>query len=219
MKTCVQIIASTCACCLILIFSGCENDGLNHNFGNNDPNLILALGDSITAGYGVSGAEAYPSQLARMTGQNVINAGVNGALSWDAPPRFESYITQYNPGYVLILYGANNVTYRSTEDTPETLLAIALRAKELRMIPVMATLPTAYRDADHATETGLLNERIRALARSNNIRLADLERDFGDNRALVSSDGLHPTAEGMRIIAISFMTAMQSRVGGRPGRK
>ena len=42
---------------------------------------VLALGDSLTAGYGATPAESWPARLAELTGWQVINEGVNGDTS------------------------------------------------------------------------------------------------------------------------------------------
>ena len=42
---------------------------------------VIALGDSLTYGYGASPETAYPSVLAEMTRWSIINAGVNGDTS------------------------------------------------------------------------------------------------------------------------------------------
>lgn len=54
--------------------------------GNNDKRYgkiakgttVLALGDSLTAGYGAAAGADYPAQLANKTAWNIINGGVSG---------------------------------------------------------------------------------------------------------------------------------------------
>ena len=48
---------------------------------------VLALGDSLTSGVGASADTAYPTLLAARTGWNVINAGVSGNTSAQAPQK------------------------------------------------------------------------------------------------------------------------------------
>lgn len=42
---------------------------------------VIALGDSLTFGYGADKNQSYPVKLATKTGWNVINAGINGDTS------------------------------------------------------------------------------------------------------------------------------------------
>jgi hypothetical protein len=52
---CLGMVAS------LLGLVGCEEDDDPHDFGDNDPQLIVALGDSLTYGSGQSRAESYPA--------------------------------------------------------------------------------------------------------------------------------------------------------------
>ncbi len=68
------------------IILGCERDGSSsaasgHDFGPNDRDLAVAIGDSITAGFGIGGAAAYPAQLSARSGKTGVNMGVSGQTS------------------------------------------------------------------------------------------------------------------------------------------
>ncbi len=192
----------------LLVFghSGCESSKKTpHDFGENDPNTILCVGDSITYGYGVPSAQSYPNQLAHLLARRVINAGVSGEKSWEGRDRFASLLDRHKPGYVLILYGANDVIFQQTTGTIDNLRFMVEAARARQVLPIVATLTPAF--GSHAymqQEISNLNPRIRQFASAERIRLADLERTFKNDPALLLSDGLHPNAEGMRIIALTF---------------
>ena len=57
---------------------------------------VIALGDSLTYGYGVSTDTAYPTVLAELSAWNIINAGVNGDTSADVLQRIQSDMTRAN---------------------------------------------------------------------------------------------------------------------------
>lgn len=72
---------------------------------------VIALGDSLTYGYGANTETAYPTILSNLTGWKVINAGVNGDTSAEALSRVDEVIAQ-NPKLVLLGIGGNDVLQR-----------------------------------------------------------------------------------------------------------
>ncbi len=202
-----NVTAWTMAILVAVGFSACElNKSSSHDFGNNDPNTILCIGDSITYGYGVSSGQSYPAQLAAMLGRRVINAGRRGELSGGGRARFERLLDQHKPGYALILYGANDVSYGRTGGTTDNLRQMIRAAKARQIIPIVATLtPTDRSHSYMQSEIANLNPRIRQVACEERSKLADLEKAFDNNTGLLLSDGLHPSAEGLRIIALTFL--------------
>lgn len=85
---------------------------------------VVALGDSLTFGYGSSANHDYPSLLAKKTGWQVINAGVNGDTSADVLARLDDVIAK-NPDLVLLGVGGNDVLKRiAPKTTQDNLLKI-----------------------------------------------------------------------------------------------
>lgn len=70
---------------------------------------VLALGDSLTAGAGVTPSEAWPSLLANRTGWLVINGGVSGDISGEALQRLPALLEEHKPALVLVLLGGNDM--------------------------------------------------------------------------------------------------------------
>lgn len=77
---------------------------------------VVALGDSLTYGYGANPKTAYPTVLAELSKWNVVNAGVNGDTSADVLTRVKE-ITEQNPDLVLLGVGGNDVLQRIAPDT------------------------------------------------------------------------------------------------------
>ena len=78
--------------------------------------VIMCVGDSITAGYGVTAP--YPSQLQSMVGgkATVVNKGLNGEMTTGGLSRLNGYMLEVKPQYVLILEGANGPTTPEADD-------------------------------------------------------------------------------------------------------
>lgn len=77
---------------------------------------VVALGDSLTYGYGANPKTAYPTVLAELSKWNVVNAGVNGDTSADVLTRVNE-VTEQNPDLVLLGVGGNDVLQRIAPDT------------------------------------------------------------------------------------------------------
>jgi acyl-CoA thioesterase-1 len=74
---------------------------------------IVAVGDSLTAGFGVDESEAYPAQLQRkLAGDgyyfNVVNAGVSGETSSGTLTRIKWVISNLKPDIIILETGAND---------------------------------------------------------------------------------------------------------------
>ncbi len=177
-----------------------------HDFGDNDPNVILALGDSITRGTPyVASDKTYPAQLQAMLGRTVINAGVGGARSRDGVARINDLLQRYKPGYVLIMYGANDVMVRSPEEITNNLLTIAHAATETKTIAILATVTPV--DGPRIGRKNFilnLNDVIKARAAESGYPVADVATAFGWEGQYLHSDGLHPNSAGLGVVAQEF---------------
>lgn len=192
--------------------AGCEGNSEGHiwdgfDFGSNDPYVYVAMGDSITAGYGLNSAgDAYPYKLSSMLGKTVVNDGVSGSLSSYGADNVYSVLGSYQPGYVLILYGVNDLLHGySIDSVLDNLRTMIAAAKANQTIPVVATLTPVF-DSHEFIEGDVveLNTVIRQLGIEENVYVADLEYAFNWDPAYIDSDGLHPNSDGHDLIALTF---------------
>ena len=73
----------------------------------NDNDVIVAFGDSLTAGYGASKGNSYPDVLAQKIDRPVVNLGLSGDTAANAPTRLNEVLAE-EPYMVLIEFGAND---------------------------------------------------------------------------------------------------------------
>ena len=71
--------------------------------------VVLALGDSLTFGAGVTPDQAWPTLLAGKTGWQVINGGVSGNTSGDALERLPELLEEHRPVLVIVTLGGNDM--------------------------------------------------------------------------------------------------------------
>ena len=94
--------------CLLFVV-GCSS-GSNDTLSQLQPGqTILAFGDSLTEGKGVSKSHSYPSHLQHLTGFTVINDGISGSVSSEGVARLEASLEKYQPSLVIICYGGNDI--------------------------------------------------------------------------------------------------------------
>jgi len=195
---------------LSLLLAGCEDskshlaDG--HDFGSNNPTLYVAFGDSITYGSGVSAPDSYPSKLGGMMMRTVINEGYPGAESYVGAELVQQILDDYKPGFLLILFGVNDLIMGHGEDEAiGNLRYICQAAINNKTIPVIATLtPVAGEHHIWASGVDRLNALIRLLAADMNVAIVDLDAAFNWDVAYLQDDGLHPNVLGYNLMAITF---------------
>ena len=97
---------------------------------------VIALGDSLTYGYGASPETAYPAVLAEMTRWSIINEGVNGNTSADVLARTDQIISK-NPDLVLLGVGGNDVLQRIHPETTRANITETIGKLKSANIPVV----------------------------------------------------------------------------------
>lgn len=194
------------------LLSACDGGGgggesyKNFDFGDNDRNKVVALGDSITKGGTCDGDGApYPRRIADITGLNVINAGVDAEQSSRSAARTGGVLRKYKPGFLLILTGHNDAIFgRDYNAVIGNLRSIVRQAKNNKTVPIIATLLPISAPRSFATGPAEeYNVGIRQMAKEEGAKLVSLDREFGSSGDL-QCDGLHPNDQGTAVIANAF---------------
>jgi acyl-CoA thioesterase-1 len=198
---------------LPMLLSACLSSGggggqkySKFDFGDNDRNKVVAMGDSITSGFVCDDeTAAYPQRIASMTGLSVVNAGVSGEQSGGCAGRTPRTLDQHKPGFLLILTGHNDAIFdRDVNGVLGNIRSMIQAAKGRKTIPIVATLVPIGSPRTFATGPALAySDGIRALAKEEDVPLVDMEKEFGSDDSL-QCDGLHPNDKGSAIIAAAF---------------
>ena len=166
---------------------------------------ILAIGDSLTEGYGLEEADAYPALLQQRLladgyRYKVINAGISGETTSGLRSRIDWAIT-LAPDIVIIETGANDAL-RGIDPTliKDNIEAVILTLKE-REIPIILAGMRIYRNlgADYATAFENIYPNLAKV--HDLIYMPFFLKDIAGNPGLNQQDGMHPTFEGYRIIS------------------
>ena len=167
--------------------------------------VIVALGDSLTAGLGVAADEAYPARLeARLAregyGYRVVNAGVSGDTTAGGLRRVD-WVLRPKPEIVIVALGANDgLRAQSPQAMRENLATIVrrLQAAGARVLLAGMRLPPNY-GAEYTKEFQAVFPEV---ARSTGVAFMPFLLDgVAADPRLNQPDGIHPTAAGQQVIA------------------
>ena len=166
--------------------------------------LILAFGDSLTAGAGVSADQSYPALLAQRLkvegyAYRVVNAGVSGDTTAGGLRRVD-WALRLRPDIVILELGANDALRgQDLGGVRANVEQLVARFQEggARVLVAGMQLPPNY-GPRYGGEFQRLFEEV-ARRRGAALMPFFLEGVGGDPR-LNQFDGLHPTAEGYRVI-------------------
>lgn len=99
-------------------------------------NTVLALGDSLTYGYGASPAESYPAQLQKLTGWEIINGSISGDTSAQALSRLPALL-QRKTKLVIISIGGNDFLRKLPEAETRNNIAEIIESVQKENIPAV----------------------------------------------------------------------------------
>ncbi len=175
--------------------------------------ILVAFGDSLTAGLGAAPGASYPDYLqslieAKRYPWRVINAGVSGDTSTDGVARLPG-VLEYKPEIVILELGANDglrgIPVDATRENLEQII-ITLEHAGPKTVLAGMTLPPNY-GPDYIKP---FEKVFTGLAAKYKLTLIPfLLAGVGGNPALMQQDGLHPTAEGNRRVADNVMRALE----------
>jgi acyl-CoA thioesterase-1 len=173
-----------------------------------EPKKIVVLGDSLVAGYGLAPGEAFPEKLQEMLVENgysveIVNAGVSGDTSTAGLARLDWSVGD-DADAVIVELGANDALRGiSPQLTGDNLEAIVSRLKGRDIEVVLAgmlappNMGAAYADK--------FNPIYPDLAGEYDLLLYPFFLDgVAANEALNQDDGMHPTADGVKLIVERF---------------
>jgi lysophospholipase L1-like esterase len=177
---------------------------------------VLALGDSLTAGYGLSPDEAWPAHLAARTGWKVVNGGVSGDKAGDALARLPALMDAHAPRLVLVTLGGNDMLRKLPEvQTRGDLLRIVELARGRNARTVLLATPKP-------SVAGAVFQSLSAppfyaeVAKESQVPLiADAVPEVLSNPEF-KLDPLHPNAEGHVALAGRVFDALRKLGYVRP---
>jgi acyl-CoA thioesterase-1 len=175
--------------------------------------IIVAFGDSLTAGFGADPGSSYPDFLQKELDRRglkwrVVNAGVSGDTTTDGLNRIDEVLS-YHPAIVVLEFGGNDglrgLPLQNTRANLDQMIGLLQKAS-VRVVLAGMTLPPNYGPDYIRPFEAMYTE----LASKYNIpRIGFLLAGVGGHPRLMQRDGLHPTAEGNAIVARTVFKSLE----------
>jgi len=165
------------------------------------------MGDSITEGWARTGAAFFAAN-------GYVGRGISGQVTAQNLLRFQQDVIALHPKVVHIMIGTNDIAGNAGPTTYENIqnniMAMVQMARANKIAVVLATIPPSAdfpwrRGMEPASKIIKMNEWIRDYAKREDLVLADYHKALanpeGGFRAEWSADGVHPNAEGFKILS------------------
>jgi acyl-CoA thioesterase I len=187
------------------------------------PVKMVVLGDSLSAGLGLSASAAFPARLqkalkAKGIEVDMINAGVSGDTTSGGRDRLDWSVPEGTEAVILEL-GANDalrgidpkVTHAALTD-----ILTRLKARKIAVLLCGMLAPPNY-GADYSAR---FNAIYPELAKAFQVPLYPFFLEGVATEAkLNQTDGLHPTAEGVDTIVKNILPSVEAFLGTISGRR
>lgn len=185
---------------------------------NSDTFTVVMLGDSLTSGFGLPPNDALPEQIEKILVEvdasvHVVNAGVSGDTSAGGLARYDWSVASALPDLLIISLGANDyLNGIDPQRTKANVGAIIERAQAdgIDILLVSVSVRSNAIDDPRAQQFASIYP---SLAETFGVKhYGGLLSDIQHRPELLLPDGLHPTAEGVRIIAAPLVNEIMPYV-------
>lgn len=160
--------------------------------------VILAFGDSLTAGNGTSLENSYPSVLSQISGHKVINAGIPGETTKQGAVRFAQVLEETHPQLVILMEGGNDILRNiNPQETKRNLENMIKQAQLQHMQIMLVGIPNKSLFSSHAEFYDDLAKQYNLLLDDNSITKLEKSPEY-------KSDEVHFNQQGYKVLAERF---------------
>ncbi len=183
--------------------------------------VLVAFGDSLTAGYGVDLVNSYPAYLQTLLDANgnsfrVVNAGISGDTTAGGLTRMPNVVAM-KPAIVVLELGGNDglrgLTLNQTRDNLDAII-VGLKQGGAKVLLAGITLPRNY-GPDYI---GDFEKVYTDLAAKHQLTLLPFLLEGvalnADTEELMQEDGIHPRPAGNKLVAQNVYTALKPLLAG-----
>lgn len=179
-----------------------------------DETVIVALGDSLTAGYGLPIEQSFPAQLEdalRKRGHKVrvVNAGVSGDTTAAALRRLD-WALSGDTDAVIVELGGNDALQGLPPEATKAVLSDILQRLEAKGLPVLLAGMEAPRNLgkEYVSAFGAIYADL--AARHSVMLYPFFLEGAALNARLMQKDGIHPNSKGVTVIVDHILPQVEA---------
>ena len=184
---------------------------------------MVVLGDSLSAGLGLTASSAFPARLqksleAKGIAVEMINAGVSGDTSSGGRDRLDWSVPEGTEA-VIVELGANDALRGIDPKVTRSALTDILARLKARKIAVL--LCGMYAPPNYGSDySARFNAIYPDLAKSFAVPLYPFFLEgVATDAKLKQADGMHPTAEGVEVIVRNILPTVEAFLGAISGQR
>jgi len=179
--------------------------------------VIVALGDSLTAGYQLPQQAAFPVQLEkalRSRGANVkvINAGVSGDTASDGLARLDWALPE-NADAVIVELGANDALRGIPVSETTRVLTELMEKLKAKKLPVLIAGMEAPRNWGPDYVKAFRQMYVDLSRKYDAVFYPFFLNGMAMDKGLTLPDGLHPTEKGVGVIVEHILPSVEELIG------
>ncbi len=180
------------------------------------PVTVMVLGDSLSIGLGLAPGQSWPDQMGKLLQADgldvrMVNASVSGDTMSDGQARLGWALAE-NPDVCVVALGGNDGLRMLDIKRMETALDAILSELEVRGIAIIVVgmLPSPNFGQDYFREFAAVFPRR---AEAHGVLLVPfLLQGVAGKAELNQPDGIHPTAKGAQIVALTVLPVVREMV-------
>jgi acyl-CoA thioesterase-1 len=180
---------------------------------NSHKPVILIIGDSLSAAYGIDIQKSWPVLLQKKLASQhlsyqVINASISGSTTSNGLAILPAVLEKYKPAVTIIALGGNDglrgLQLNIIRNNLQKMISVSKKQGKVLLLGVR--LPPNY----GVVYTQQFSAIFRELAKQNAVTLVPLFLSGVDDKpALMQSDGIHPAAQAQPVLLENLWPALE----------
>jgi acyl-CoA thioesterase-1 len=205
----------------MLVLTGCSHAALateTNPMSSATRPVVVAIGDSIMKGHGLSATQAWPAMLATSNNWDLTNLACDGAGfvtagdDSDCGADFSGLVSEavaLHPDLIIISGSSNDLGSDNEQLSTETDAVVTSLRGKLPTTTIVG-ISTVWNDTVAPNQMDDINEQVRTAILAVKGSYLDIGQPLAGHRSWLQSDDVHPTVRGQRQLATVIAGAIRS---------